>query len=113
VTGRAQPTCGVLQLDLPLDDLHRQEVVPLVQAPVVEQQAIGLHRAEPAEREEAGGQGVRKEDVEIPIAHGTAPASWHRDRETPGPGPGASPAGRGWESDPADALGASLGRAPW
>lgn len=30
VTGRAKLTCGVFQLDLPLDDLYRQEVVPLV-----------------------------------------------------------------------------------
>lgn len=40
-------TCGVLQLDLPINDFHGQEVMLLIQTPVVEQEAAALQGGEP------------------------------------------------------------------
>lgn len=37
-----RPTCGVGELNLLLDDFHGDEVMFLIEAAVVEQQAVGL-----------------------------------------------------------------------
>lgn len=73
----AEPTCGVFQLQLPLDDLHGQEVVPLVQAPVVEQEPAGLHRAEPGQGERTGAQGVHGARAEKPQCPRTGTKGGH------------------------------------